>query len=237
MIAKTNIEERLRKHRSRSGDINAVDQLLAKLAKDAETEERIKNELSSNGNQISNQFDINLLESDKIYHVDTIKKICIDYRLRFLDTKYFKNEFPEEAISKIKNLEEDHDITLKGFKVMAPSKLFRLENPDDPLLFAPIGNGYYYLVHKWGNDLNAFRKLLVLPFKSLDTLMFFTFLASLVITYLYSAVMMEDNEQFLSHFGLLFLFLFKSVIAVVIFYAIPRGKNVNEAIWDSHYTK
>jgi len=237
MIAKTNIEERLRKHRSRSGDIDAIDQLLAKLAKDAETEERIKNELSSNGNEISNHFDINLLESDKIYHIDTIKKICIDYRLRFLDTKYFKNEFPEEAISKIKNLEEEHDIALKGFKVMAPSKLFRLENPDDPLLFAPIGNGYYYLVHKWGNDLNAFRKLLVLPFKSLDTLMFFTFLASLVITYLYSAVMMEDSEQFLSHFGLLFLFLFKSVIAVVIFYAIPRGKNVNEAIWDSHYTK
>lgn len=237
MIAKTNIEERLRKQRSRSGDINAVDELLAKLAEDAKSEERIKKELSSNKIEISNNFDIDLLKSDQVYHINTIKKICIDYRLRFLDTKYFKNEFPEEAISKIKSLEEEHDIALKGFKVMAPSKLFRLENPDDPLLFAPIGNGYYYLVHKWGNDLNPFRKLMVLPFKSLDTLMFFTFLASLVITYLYSSVMMEDNDQFLSHFGLLFLFLFKSVIAVVIFYAIPRGKNVNEAIWDSHYTK
>ncbi|MEM6516239.1 MAG: hypothetical protein AAF688_08650 [Bacteroidota bacterium] len=236
MIERTNIEAKLRKQRSRSRNSDSVDKLLSDLLAEARAEHRIETTLSSGVNDYTNDFDIDLLESDKVYHIDTIKKICIDYRLRFLDSRYFKNEFPEEAITKIKDLEAEHNIELSGFKVMAPSKLFRLENPDDPLLFAPIGNGYYYLIHKWGNDLNAFRKWLVLPFKSLDNLMFFAFLASVVITYLYSLTM-DTNEHFLTNVGLLFLFMFKSVIAVMIFYAVPRGKNVNEAIWDSKYTK
>ena len=35
-------------------------------------------------------FDVNKLDTDKIYHIDNIKSLCIDYRLRFLDLKYFK---------------------------------------------------------------------------------------------------------------------------------------------------
>ncbi len=236
MIARTNIEEKLRERRSRQLERDSVEEMLAKLMADAKEEHRIEDVLQSGGTEVNNPFDIDLLESDKVYHIDSIKTICIDYRLRFLDSKYFKNEFPEEAISKIKALEEAHNMKLAGFKVMAPSKLFRLENPDDPLLFAPIGNGYYYLIHKWGRDLSPLRKLSVLPFKNLDNLMFSTFMVSLLITYLYSFTL-ADNDQFMSHVLLLFLFLFKSVIAVVIFYAIPRGKNVNEAIWDSKYNK
>ncbi|WP_395062778.1 hypothetical protein [Flavobacterium sp.] len=40
---------------------------------------------------------------------------------------------------------------------MAPSKAFNLKKYDDPLLFAPIGNDYYYLIHKWGNDLAWYK--------------------------------------------------------------------------------
>ena len=130
-----------------------------------------------------NAFNIDLLETDRIYHVDQIREICVDYRLRFLDTKYFKNEIPQEALHKIKQLEKDHEMTLRGFKIVAPSKMFKLENADDPLLFAPIGNGYFYLIHKWGNDLNFFRKAWAWPFKSLENLIVCTLLVSLVAAY------------------------------------------------------
>ena len=60
-----------------------------------------------------NHFDIDKVETDKIFHIDQIKKICIDYRLRFLDTKYFKGDFPANAISKIRQLEEDHTDQIK----------------------------------------------------------------------------------------------------------------------------
>jgi len=71
---------------------------------------------------------------------DSNESIIFKFNLwaRYLHPKYFKNEFPQEAINKIKALEKEHNITLSGFKIMAPSKLFKLENPDDPLLFAPI---------------------------------------------------------------------------------------------------
>ena len=58
---------------------------------------------------------------------------------------------------KIKSLEKTHNTNIGDFKIMAPSALFRLEKTDDPLLFVPLGNNYYYLVHKWGNDLHPFQ--------------------------------------------------------------------------------
>src|SRR5690606_5897121 len=47
-----------------------------------------------------------LLQQDRIYNLNDIKRVCIKYRLRFLDTSYFKGEFPYEAISEIKKLEK-----------------------------------------------------------------------------------------------------------------------------------
>ena len=105
-----------------------------------------------------------MLHTDKIFHIKDIKTLCINYRLRFLDAHFFKGDFPEEAISKIRELEKIHRSKLTGFKIVAPSKLLKLENLDDPLLFASMGNDYFYLIHKWGNDLKWYRRLLVLPF-------------------------------------------------------------------------
>ncbi|WGD34192.1 hypothetical protein [Olleya sp. YS] len=233
----TNIESKLRKQQLRDLDSHTIlDQVYSILKANDDHENRIETTLKSGVKGNSNLFDIDKLETDRIFHIDSIKKTCIDYRLRFLDTKYFKNEFPQEAISKIKHLEKTHNTYLKGFKIMAPSKLFKLENPDDPLLFAPIGNGYYYLIHKWGNDLNPFRKWLVLPFKNFENLLTFALITSAVITYIFNFNMTQD-EQFISKMLLLFLFMFKSVVGIVIFYAISQGKNVNTAIWNSKYSK
>ena len=115
----------------------------------------------------SNNFDFDKLERNRIFHLNSIKKTCIDFRLRFLDHKYFKNSLPKEAFLEISKLESVHNTMLSDFKIMAPSKLFRLKNTDDPLLFVPLGNNYFYLVHKWGNDLHPYRKLLMWPLKSL----------------------------------------------------------------------
>ena len=110
-----------------------------------------------------NHFDFEQLETKRIFHRDTIKKTCIDYRLRFLDLHYFKGDVPVEAIESIQALEQAHNTELQNMKIIAPSKLFKLKNADDPLLFVPIGNEYYYLIHKWGNDLHPLRLLLMWP--------------------------------------------------------------------------
>ena len=236
MIARTNVKDRLRKHRSK--DIPKSD-LLAEVKNILDLEdhkdESVYNKLQSQEGISQNSFNIDLLDTDRIYHVEHIKAICIDYRLRFLDSELFKGSIPYEAIMKIKALNKEHGIELSGFKIMAPSKLFKLENADDPLLFAPIGNDYYYLIHKWGNDLSPFRKLAVLPFKNFENLMMLTVLVSLIASFFVPKGLFSietSGVQFL----LIFLFMFKSVAAVVLYYGFAAGKNFNTAIWNSKYS-
>ena len=234
MIPRTNIERKLQLSRERSTQEERIIRDVYELLNRETPEDRITSNISGGTGTIENQFDFDLLETKNIYHIDQIKGICIDYRLRFLDTRYFKGKIPQEAISKIKHLESEHNTELKGFKIIAPSKLFKLEDKDDPLLFAPIGNGYYYLIHKWGNDLNPLRRILVWPFKNIMNL------TALVLLISYLATLMVPEGLFSksssnAEFWIIFFFMFKSVAAVVIFYGFALGKNFNPAIWNSKY--
>jgi hypothetical protein len=181
-----------------------------------------------------NSFDIDKVDANRVYHITQIKKICVDYRLRFLDATLFKGQFPVEAVEEIKSIECAHKTELTSLKMMAPSKLFKLENADDPLLFAPMGNGYFYLIHQWGNDLHPLRKLLVWPFKNLITMCVATLIASFVLS-LFVPISVFTPNPTSSDFFLVYFFMFKSIAAIVIYYTFARGKNVNQAIWNSKY--
>ena len=183
-----------------------------------------------------NAFDFDLLATDKIYHLDQIKKVSIDYRLRFLDLKYFKNKLPQEALDTIQSLESAHDTQLGSFKIMAPSALFRLEKTDDPLLFVPLGKDYYYLVHKWGNDLHPLRKVLMWPFKNIWNLMLAVFAFSWILTELTPMGLFTRTPDNSSYWMLLF-FMFKAVASVVLYFGFALGKNFNPAIWNNRYNK
>jgi hypothetical protein len=236
MLSRTNIEQKLQKVRSKTyKNAEILEQVTAILAEDDRKEDAIIARMKSPQKPTPrNPFNIDLLETDKIYHVDQIREICVDYRLRFLDTKYFKNEIPQEALNKIKQIEKDHELTLRGFKIVAPSKMFKLENADDPLLFAPIGNGYFYLIHKWGNDLNFFRKAWAWPFKSLGNLVILTLFVSFIAAYaIPNGVFSKDTSGV--EFVLVFFFTFKAIASMVLYYSFAAGKNFNTAIWNSKY--
>ena len=183
-----------------------------------------------------NNFDLNKLSKNRIYHIDHIKKVSIDYRLRFLDIKYFKNKLPVEALKHIKKLEKEHKTKLSEFKIMAPSVLFRLEKKDDPLLFVPLGNEYYYLIHKWGNDLHPFRKALMWPFKNIWNLLLAVLALSWVFTELTPLSLFTKNQNDSSYWVLLF-FMFKAIASIVLYFGFALGKNFNPAIWDNRYNK
>ncbi|NQX76125.1 hypothetical protein [Gilvibacter sp.] len=236
MRLSTNIERELNKRRAKDAPEGSIlDQIQGILAANEDQRQDIHTRLRSRATSDANAFDLDQLETDRIYHIDTIKSICVDYRLRFLNAALFKSEFPEEAISKIRELEDTHDTALNGFKLMAPSKLFKLENADDPLLFAPIGNGYYYLIHKWGNDLSGVRKLLVWPVKNFDNMIFSIFVASILLTAISPMGVFTNKEVGMPEYVMLFLFMFKAVAAVVLYYGFAAGKNFNTAIWNSKY--
>ena len=181
-----------------------------------------------------NDFDFDLLESDRIFHISQIKKICITYRLRFLSTRFFKGELPQDAIFEVKALEKKHETALKGFQMIAPAKYFRLENADDPILFAPIGNQYFYLVHKWGQDLHPLRKLMMWPLKNLETLIFFSFFFSFFLSFGIREIFFSKFQE-TSQFLIIFMYTFKSLVALIFFYGISLGKNFSSGNWNSKF--
>lgn len=236
LLPKTNIEQKLssiKKKRILAEDID-LKQVYSILSNLDNELDRIENNVIIGNGVANNKFNIDLLNSDKIYHTKEIKQICIDYRLRFLDTKYFKGTIPAEGLSKIKALEKEHNTEIKGFKIIAPSKLFKLEDKDDPLLFAPIGNGYYYLIHQWGNDLHPFRKLLMWPFKNIANLIILVLLISFLVTLMIPNGLFSKSSTN-AQFWILYFFMFKCIASVVIFYGFALGKNFSPAIWNSKY--
>ncbi len=227
----TNIEERLSSIRNREQKLlKDVQRIFDEVS---EKRDDILKNLYSGAGEI-NKFNFDLLEIANIYHLEHIKQTCIDYRLRFLDAKYFKGQFPREAINKISQLEQLHGITIQGFKILAPSRLFKLEDKDDPLLFAPLGNGYFYLIHKWGNDLHPLRKIAVWPFKNIGNLALLVLLISFLLTSLIPDGLFSKSGSS-AEFWIIFFFMFKSMAAVVLFYGFALGKNFNPAVWNSKY--
>ncbi|MFT3796244.1 hypothetical protein [Flavobacterium sp.] len=202
----------------------------------AEHEQRrlaILETLHGGNSDVVNALDFDLLESDRIFSLDNIKKVCIDYRLRFLESGRFKNGFPEEALAEIRKLENQHGTRLAHFKIMAPTKAFKLDNYDDPLLFVPIGNHYFYLVHQWGNDINPWRKWKVLPFRNLGWFTVFCVLLSLALTWMIPLNQLGKQVHMAS--VIVFLFLFKSVFAVAMYGFFMRGRSFSSSMWNSRF--
>ncbi|MBL7965239.1 MAG: hypothetical protein JNM31_15495 [Flavobacteriales bacterium] len=97
-------------------------------------------------------------EPGRVFTLEEIRGICIRYGLRFLDGARFKGGIPSTAVMNIRHLEARSGAPLRGFKVLAPSALFRLSDcENDPLLFVPLETGRFYLVHRWGGDLSRWR--------------------------------------------------------------------------------
>ena len=183
-----------------------------------------------------NNFIVDHIDSNAIFHISQIEKICVNYRLRFLDTKYFKGSYPEKVVDKIKEIEALHQTILDGFKIIAPSKLFRLDKADDPLLFAPMGNGYYYLIHKWGADLHPFRRIKYWSIKNVENLGISIFLVSFLST-LFTLDLIHPFSANAGHFFMLFLFYVKGVLGLIFLLGASTGKNFSQYCWQSKYDK
>lgn len=230
----TSIETKLLSERRKFKSETAIlEEIKHMFSKNEEDREQIAHNLKKKSSTKPNNLKFDLLETDKIFHLEQIKTICIDYRFRFLSSSIFKNTIPEEAISKIRMMEKDHETTLDGFKIIAPSKAFELLNYDDPLLFVPLGNDYYYLIHKWGNDMHPLRKLLVLPIKNVGNFTIFSLLISLIITLVLPANNLSKSIPLAP--VIVFLFAFKSIVAVFLYFFFMMGKNFNSEIWQRKY--
>ena len=234
---RVNLQKELEKFRNKTSSEKIIlEEVFEILNSEQEKEAAILKRLHGQnpGDPGMNELNPDLLKGNRIFHVSHIKKICVDYRLRFLPTTYFKGDLPAEALLSVKELEKQHQATIHNFHMIAPAEFFRLENADDPMLFASLGNGYFYLIHKWGKDMHPLRKLKMWPLRSLENLLIFSLILSLVLTYPIREIFFSRFQE-TSQFLFLFLYTFKSVVVLIFFYGISLGKNVSSGNWNSKF--
>ncbi|SCY08830.1 hypothetical protein [Flavobacterium caeni] len=229
---RVDLKQELLKQRNKSHEDSILREVASVLALHEQRRAQTIDALQ-NGTTAPNQMIFDLLETDRIFSLSQIRKVCIDYRLRFLESQRFRNHFPEEALSAIRELENRHQTRLGHFRIMAPTGAFKLDNYDDPLLFVPLDNDYFYLVHQWGGDLGSVRKWLVLPLRNLGWFTAFCVLLSLLLTWMIPINQLGEKIPWAKL--IIFLFLFKSVFAVAMYGFFMRGRSFSAQMWDSRF--
>jgi hypothetical protein len=170
------------KTKTRSKEDDLLNEANRILNTDLFSEKKILNNLK----QYANSFELvdeDDVDSKLIFNAGEIKKIALDYRLKFIDSQYFKPEIPYEAILKIKHINLNYRKELKGFKILAPLKAFKEDGLKHPsILFAPTNLGNYYIIHKWGDDFKWHRKIISWPLKNFDHLFGAVLIYTLIVT-------------------------------------------------------
>ena len=168
---------------------------------------------ASDGSRIT---EIHGVDRRRLFHLSTIKAMCIAYRLRFLPGKSFKGVLPNSAIFQLRQVERMTDEPLGGFMIMAPAGVFKLcDSNVDPLLFLRVGEGVYYLVHRWGGDLHPTRPIFAWPLRGWKHLATTIFLLGALITAMMPTSLLAGGSDaaWLGAYRLLFLFWIAMVFA------------------------
>jgi hypothetical protein len=183
---KVSIEKELEKVSSEDKqkfNLDPINEVKLLLAGESSEDARILRGLSQNSqfNRIENmrgkQIELENLEKDfdgKVYTKEQIESLCVDYRLRFLQSRLYTGSYDVQVAAKIKEFAKDtlapiDEYTLgRRYFVMAPKEMFELKTEKyvskaelrrqaDPAIFYQIDENHYRLVHKWGSDFTIFR--------------------------------------------------------------------------------
>ncbi len=153
-------------------------------------------------------------EKDRILSIEAIEKICLKYRLRFLDADLFKGEIPEQAWSNLRAIENQYGKKFRSFRIVAPGEFFELDYEDkDPIMLAELSPNKFLFIHKWGKDMKWWRQLKAFPFRSYEHFFASLSVLALVIASLFALATSGTNTP-----GIFFAFgVFKIWIALSIF--------------------
>lgn len=220
------LEQEFRKVKSKEYNDCLLEDIYRQLKQEYEADKTIEERIFTSSSELPNILPADLKH---VFSLEQIRNICVKYRLRFLDASVFKSKIPAEAISKIKGLEQKWGVQLNNFKIVAPQSLFDLEDPDaDPLLFVQLTENRYYLIHKWGGEINRFRALLAFPLRSFMHL----FWTLLTLALLFAAIIPTPT------LGLkLFLWIhsFIAFCALACVYVLGMRQNFSSESWDSRF--
>ena len=173
------------------------------------------------------------IDKNKIFSLDDIKAVCIKYRLRFLDSKYFKQEeLPNDAIAATNTLEKELGKEVKYFKIVANTKS---DANQDPMLFAQISENTFYLIHKWGGDFKWYKKWLSFPMRSIPSLLITVICIGLILSIVLPIIFGHTaaDVKYYQTMGLAFVTIYSLFTGV--FGGITFYKRFSRVCWNSPY--
>jgi len=215
-----------------------LSQVLSVFETDKQKDDKLLQRLQEKKKAIDNaEIMFDAADLKKVYSIENIEKICIKYRLRFLDSQQFTAEYPYDAIMKIKAFEKKYNTKIDEFKIIAPFDVFKLTDINaDPLLFAKINNNQYYLIHTWGNDLAWYRNIINYPFRSiynfLLSVLVFAFTFQMLIPFSWFGMAVENEFMmrvwFTTH-------CFIAFFAFFLFLGSLSFKGFSSNVWQSKF--
>ena len=137
---------------------------------------------SSESNILNELTITKVLDSKRIFSINEIRKVSINYHLRFLDSKNYIAEIPYNVHLKCSAFELRTGKPV-GFKILTEAHNFKAKYPNTQhLIFADLGNNEFYFIMKWGNPFSTYRKITSYPFKSFEAVLVSVLISALLIT-------------------------------------------------------
>jgi hypothetical protein len=253
---KINLEEKLNQEKKKYNQpLDTVKEVKLLLAGDESEDLRILRNLSQNSeiNRIERvtqkKLELENLESSydgKVYTIEQIKKLAIDYHLRFLRTEHFIGSFDVEVASKIKEFSKRTNTSISEynlkakFYILGPEEVFNIENVKfvepkrqiDPILFYKIDDDHYRLIHKWGNDFTILRYLEGHKWKSFRNYFFFSMAKCLPIFAFIMGCISELSWVTLSFWSIIGCS-FGAIVMTLIFVHMRFTRTKTDDDWDS----
>ena len=239
MFSSVNIQDELVKIRQKHAGVqhSLTQQVEDAKGKGAPVDEFILRRIRTAAKPGKWNFENQLLDKNKVFSIDDIKSICIQYRLRFLDSKFFKLEdLTADEKNTVKSLEKETGKEITKVKMLASTQFFRQENlTSAPFLFAQLDETNFYLVHKVGVDFKWYKKLISFPFRSILALLITLLVIVLPLMFVIPSVIFSKPEQ-VQYYQMLYLAGFTvSTLFIVVFGGFTFYKKFSNFCWKSPY--
>ncbi len=234
-----NIQNELEKAREKHRHVHEslMKQVNAALQKGVSADQYLLQRLESSPKPGIWLVDRSKLDKNKVFSIDDIKAVCIKYRLRFLDSKYFRMEnLPYDALYAIRELEKESDSEIRQTKIAAASGYFKLQDSNkDPLLFAQLDEHNYYLVFKWGKELGWYKKWLAYPMRNAGAL-FLTMLGiGIPFAFILPYFFWRHSEEIVYYQRLFFAAVTMYSVFMLVFAGFTFHKRFSRVCWNSPY--
>lgn len=239
MLKENNIREKLQNLAaiSRSNQDELLREAKRILRQELFSEKKILENLKQY-NKASEILDEENLDPDLVFRIEEIKKLAINHRLKFLESKLYKSEIPYEAVLRIKYLNDSFHKDIKHFTILShPDSFVNGVSNHESLLFAKTNYDNYYLIHSWGKKPKWYRAFQFWPLKKFETLVISLITITLIIALVLPTRLITLDATatyWCGYRAAAFFHLLIFNLGVTAYITFAFGKNFSSSIWNRY---